>query len=299
MNASPALELRFPPLPAATDLPDQVLLLLDELQPIAIDEGSRPPGEEDVPPSAWVVHFAASTSRDRALAAIEGAFGPLGLTVRAREVEDAGWVERSQALLTAVRVGAIVVAPPWDVPVRADSHVVVIRPSMGFGTGHHASTRLCLRALQRLDVAGRSVLDVGTGSGILAIAAVKLGAAPVVAVDCDPDAIANARENASANDVSDGLALHVVDLGDIGRVGLSPADVVLANLTAGVIERHADALRRLTAPRGVLIVGGLLRDQVPSITTVLEARGSLRLVEQQDEDAWAALAFSDRLTHRD
>ena len=198
MKARPALELRFPPLPASSDLPDQVLLLLDELHPIAIDEGTRAPGEADAPPSTWVVHFGTSASRDRAVAAIEGAFGPLGLAVRAREVQDEGWVERSQALLTAIQVGAIVVAPPWDVPVRADARVVVIRPSMGFGTGHHPSTRLCLRALQRLDVAGRSVLDVGTGSGVLAIAAVKLGAAPVVAVDCDPDAIANWQEWAIA-----------------------------------------------------------------------------------------------------
>jgi ribosomal protein L11 methyltransferase len=270
-----------------------LLLLLDEFQPTAIDEGCRAPGEEDAAPSTWLVHFDAPASRDRAIAAIDGAFGPLGLAVRAREVQDEGWVERSQALLTAIQVDAIVVAPPWDVPVDAGGGVVVIRPSMGFGTGHHASTRLCLRALQRLDVAGRSVLDVGTGSGVLAIAAVTLGARPVVAIDCDPDAIANARENASANGVSDQIVLHVADVGDAGRIALSPSDVVLANLTAGVLRQQADRLCGLTAAGGCLIVSGILCDQVDAVVSAFQRDSAqmMRATRIDHEGEWVVVTF--------
>ena len=134
------------------------------------------------------------------------------------DVPDEEWARRSQANLTPVRIGHIVVAPPWlapdPVPPAYDlqpvpnrirhsaDHLIVIDPSTGFGTGHHETTRLCLSLLQRIELFGRRVIDVGTGSGVLAIAAALLGASSVVALDEDPEALRNARENVARNNVA-------------------------------------------------------------------------------------------------
>ena len=287
---APALELHFPASPEPHDLADRLLALLDDFEPIAIDEGAYAPGAEQSPPRSWRVYFASARGRDRAAHALAGERDAAGVTVRAVDVEDENWVERSQAQLTAIRVGRVVVAPPWDRPSDRDALVVLIRPSMGFGTGHHASTRLCLRELQRLDPAGRSVIDVGTGSGVLAIAAAKLGAVSVAAFDCDPDALANARENAEASGVGDRVALHAADLSDAARLPIAPADIVLANLTAGVLQAHAPHLRRLVAPGGALVVSGILLDQVAAVTSALGLAG-LPVVHADREDEWAVLTL--------
>lgn len=290
MRASPALELHFPDSPESPDLADRLLALLDEMRPVAIDEGACAPGAEHGPPRSWRIYFTSADDRDRAARAIRDELGASALTMRPVDVEDENWVERSQAQLTAIRVGRIVVAPPWDRPSDTDAMVVVIRPSMGFGTGHHASTRLCLQALQRVDPAGRSVIDVGTGSGVLAIAAVKLGAARAVAFDCDPDALANARENVEASGVADRVELHAGDLADARRLPIAPADIVLANLTAGVLQAHAALLRQLVAPRGSLVVSGILTDQIAAIASAFSQAGLSAAFTDREGD-WVALTL--------
>jgi ribosomal protein L11 methyltransferase len=289
-SSSPALELDFPAGPEAHDLAERLPALLDDVHPVAIDEGTYAPDAEQAPPSRWRVYFASADERDRAARELGGDPSVGGVTVRAVDVEDENWVERSQAQLSAICVGRVLVAPPWDRPSVPDAVVVFIRPSTGFGTGHHASTRLCLHELQRLDPAGRSVIDVGTGSGVLAIAAAKLGAAAVAAFDCDPEALANARENAETSGVADRVVLHVADLSDAATLPLAPADLVFANLTAGVIPAYAVTLGRLVAPGGALVVSGILLDQVAAVTSALGLAG-FSVVHSDREDEWAVLTL--------
>ncbi|RPI51472.1 MAG: 50S ribosomal protein L11 methyltransferase, partial [Acidobacteria bacterium] len=162
-----------------------MLAELDDFQPTAIQEP-----DDTAPLRAF---FTTADARDAAARALAAAFGS-HLFVETLEVEDEDWAARSQAQLRAITVGRIVVAPPWDPSVATPKRgqtpfLVCIQPSMGFGTGHHATTRLTLRALQELPVAERAVLDIGCGSGVLAIAAVKLGARSAVGIDIDPDAL--------------------------------------------------------------------------------------------------------------
>jgi ribosomal protein L11 methyltransferase len=177
------------------------------------------------------------------------------------------------------------VHPPWVDTIPADRIGIVLDPGMAFGTGHHASTRGCLVLLERgLGAAsGARVLDLGTGSGILAIAAAQLGAGEVWAVDVDPDACAIARQNARANQVDD--ALHIaLDLAAVP----GQFNVVLANLLAGLLIEHAGTIAARLRPRGLAIGAGLQLEEATAVRRAWRAAG---LEDDGDyaEDGWAAL----------
>jgi ribosomal protein L11 methyltransferase len=159
---------------------------------------------------------------------------------------------------------------------------------MGFGTGHHATTRLCLRALQAVDLAGRFLLDIGTGSGILAIAAGKLGAARAEGIDYDADAIAAANENLQLNSGVESVEFRVADL---AIADLPAADVVTANLTGAALIGSAARLLDLVRPGGTLIVSGLLDEERDDVARAFGAGLEPPLVWEQQEDGWAALAM--------
>ena len=302
----PALVLRAPGVDDPRDVDDTLLALLDDFSPAAIEdlaERPLPPGGlwdptyppiPEPPPSPlhWRVFFSDVTVREAAARRIADALPQLLIT--SVDVPDEDWAARSQASLTAVRAGDFVVAPPWDVPGSLDAGVtlIVIEPSMGFGTGHHATTRLCLRVMSSVRLAGLDVLDLGTGSGVLAMAAALRGARSVVGLDVDSDAIASAETSAALNPLPPTVTFRVADFRNPGPpafaegFGAAAADLVLANLTAGMLTSAAPALTALVRPQGTLIVSGFDHTEVDA---VIAAFDRFTVKERLTEDNWVAL----------
>jgi ribosomal protein L11 methyltransferase len=271
----PALDIHVPG--CDPQLQDLVLAELDDFQPTAIQH------LDDT--QKLRAFFTKASGRDSAARGLAVAFGT-HLFVEPVDIDDEDWAARSQAQIRAVTIGRLVIAPPWDVPDETHgAHVVVIRPSTGFGTGHHATTRLALGALQSVDLTNRTVLDIGCGSGVLAIAGVSLGARSALGVDIDSDALANARENAELNDVAGLVRFEELDLLKLS----SPADVVLANLTGGLIERSASALAALVASGGYLIVSGFMDTEKEVVPTLKRLLTLQNLTEEQE---WRCAAFT-------
>ena len=275
----PGLDVTWPGDPAADadEMPDRVLAELDEFGPVAAE----------AVPSGLRVFFGSMEDRDSAATHVRAA---LACGAEPVDVPDEQWAERSQASLTAVTVGRLTVAPPWDLPADR-AGVIVIQPSMGFGTGHHASTRLCLRLLQELSMAGARALDVGTGSGVLAIAARMLGAASVVAVDFDADAVTSARECAELNNISDEIDIRQADIEREPAVRGEPFTLVLANLTGGMLVRMAGRLLQLAVPSTTLIVSGVTREEEEAVTRAFADLGA-QLAARLSEDEWVGLRFT-------
>jgi len=293
MRSWPALTLTFPtdetaadgpraglaiaPLEPSIPLQDRVSAALDGLDIAAIEECS-----DDV----WRVCFRDAAARDQAANALDDLIGA-GLRIDEVDVPDQDWARRSQAAIRAIRVGGVVVAPPWDSAASEPTPgavTIVIEPGMGFGSGHHATTRLCLQALQRVDPRGRIVLDVGTGSGVLAIASALLGASSVLAVDIDPDALDSARTNAGLNGHP---ALLTFRQTDFRAERLPQADVVLANLTGAMLASSADDVLALCRPGGVAILSGITVEEVTGVVAAFAIRATIEW--QTEEDGWIGL----------
>jgi ribosomal protein L11 methyltransferase len=277
----PCLDLRFPPLDAHPDLPDTVTLAIEALSPAAVHET----GPDDRP--CWRVFLTDPRHVDQSARDLIARFGSVGLDVVIATVADEDWAARSQAHLTRVTVGRVTIAPPWDAAPPADGVLVVVLPSTGFGTGHHQTTRLCLQLLQDTPVSQRRVVDLGTGSGVLALAAWRLDAAEVEAIDYDADAIANAAENLQLNSAPGAVTLRQADLAiDI----VAPADVVTANLTGALLCRQASTITALVRPGGTLIVSGILNDELAAVREAFAS--SLALIDEIGEDEWRAMRWS-------
>jgi ribosomal protein L11 methyltransferase len=267
----PALEIQILP-PADASLTDRLYALLDDFEPAAI--------HDDEDGDVWRVFFRAAAFRDAARTALS-AVG--GIRVAVLDVPDEDWARRSQESLRAIEAGGLIVAPPWDVPRGGGRPVIIIEPSTGFGTGHHATTRVCLLLLQQLELRGARVLDVGTGSGVLALAAWKLGAGDVVAIDNDPDALENARDNIARNGAAPSIDI-IRD--DLASLRIERADIVLANLTGAVLVRYAEELRSLLVEGGYLILSGFAPQDVAVITS---AFAGLTVIDEKADGEWAAL----------
>ncbi len=264
MKTYPTLEFR-------TRDTDLLLAWLDDFSPTAIeefDDGVR-------------AFFSSGSARDAAQSAAAGRFDTTAL-----DVPDDDWARRSQENLRPVTVDRVTLVPSTVFlgQVGPDTIAIVIQPSMGFGTGHHATTRLCLAALQEFGIAGRTVLDVGTGSGVLAIAAARLGAARAVGLDIDEDAIQCASENLSLNA---GVSHVEFSVADLASADLPHADVVMANLTGALLVKSAPTLLGALAPGGLAILSGLLADERNDVAA---AFAPAPVVWERHEDGWVGLA---------
>ena len=289
----PALLLRAR---VVDDSEDMVSAELADFSPVAIHdlaERPLPPGGlwdptyppiPDPPPTPlhWNVCFNDPDERERAAAAIRAALP--SLAIEPVDLPDDDWAARSQASLTKVHAGRFIIAPPWDLPADdVEGTVIVIEPSMGFGTGHHATTRMCLRLLSDLDVSDLTVLDLGTGSGVLTMAAALSGARRVVGIDVDADAIHSADTSARMNTLPDTLEFQVSDFRSSPP---APADVVLANLTGGMLTSSGPAIAALVKPGGQMVLSGFDHTEVEA---VLAAFPAFAEVARLTEDNWIAL----------
>lgn len=210
--------------------------------------------------------------------------------LRTRLVHEEDWAEAWKAYFPVLRVGRrLVIRPTWRRHRRApDDVVLALDPGMAFGTGLHPTTRLCLAALESISDDGRidraRILDVGCGSGILAIAAVKLGATDALGVDTDPIAIESTLANARRNRLVRRIRARIGSLPS----GEPPFDVVLANLIAGVLVPLAGALHDELRPGGTLLASGIFIDREGEVRSAFEAVG-LVLTDRTDEGDWVAL----------
>ncbi|HVT32907.1 MAG TPA: 50S ribosomal protein L11 methyltransferase [Rhodanobacteraceae bacterium] len=175
-----------------------------------------------------------------------------------RAIEDQDWTRAWMDRFHPMRFGRRLWIYPWNVEPPHDDDAVVVRldPGLAFGTGTHPTTALCLEWLDAHDLAGKTVVDYGCGSGVLAIAALKLGAARVVAVDNDPQALAASRDNALRNGVADALTLALPD-----AFATPPADALVANILAGPLDALAPLLARCVKAGGGLALSGILQGQ--------------------------------------
>ena len=210
----------------------------------------------------------------------------LGIAVEETEIPDVDWVARFRENFRAFAVGGFSIAPVWDPTFDPPpgQQLLVVDPGRAFGTGTHESTALCLRALE--EVARRTplgrVLDVGTGSGILAIAARRLGASSVAAADNDPEAITSAFEHARLNHVS--IALALADGGRPFRRALF--DTVIANITGPLLISRASELAALPTPSGRLVLAGLLAEELPDVRA---AYASFPVAHEAVKGEWGSL----------
>jgi ribosomal protein L11 methyltransferase len=210
-----------------------------------------------------------------------GSAAPLDL--RTRTFDDRDWVRLSQAQFEAIPIGErLLITPSWidDAPAQSARLAITLDPGLAFGTGSHPTTRMCLLWIERHLRRRQRLIDYGCGSGILAIAAARLGAEPVLAIDIDPQALTATRANAAVNRVS----LQVQDAqAPIGE----PADVVLANILATPLKLLAPLLQSLVKPGGALVLAGLLERQIDEVANCYR---EVPLSVFTCEDGWACLA---------
>ncbi len=266
---------------------------------IVIEDAEEKEGFEIIKAYFRVPLMIEAQSITRYLEAIRESFPeicPSGVEIRF--VADRDWMTRWRAFFKASQPGRrIVVKPPW-IRLRSRGKIVIdIEPGMAFGTGTHSTTRLCLRALEKAITGGydlplrgggtpRSVLDVGMGSGILSIAAAKLGARRVLGIDVDQRAIDNARGNVRINKLGGRIRMRKATSSQIGE----QFDLVVANIDAKTIEEMRFSLMDRVAAGGALILSGVLDGEV-DLLRKLFTNGSFALMEVSQEDGWACVVF--------
>lgn len=229
-----------------------------------------------------------STRVDAYLAALDALGFRGGRPARVAPVVEEDWAAAWRAHFAPFPVGRrLLIAPPWETPAAHGRELLIIEPGRAFGTGQHGSTAGCLLLLEAVADATppRRGLDLGTGSGILAIAAARLGVAEVDAVDTDPDAVASATANVERNALGNRVRCSVADA---AALAAPPFPLVLANLLAAAHRMLAARYATLVAPGGVLVLGGLLDGEADDVAGVMAAHG-LQRVDTRSVEGWTSL----------
>ena len=238
--------------------------------------------------NALVTHFPPEADIDGISATVRDA--DPGADVAVGRTPDTDWSEAWKGLLSVQTVGGLRIAPPWLAGGLDPATTVVIDPGMAFGTGDHATTRSVVRLMQRLPVAGARVADLGTGSAVLAIAAAKLGARTVTAVELDPDAIGNAIENVERNDVA--KVVHVIE-GDAKLLLplLAPVDLILANIISSVHVELLPTMAAALSGDGRAVLSGILCEERETLVERLTNSG-WQVEDEVIEDMWWTATIS-------
>ena len=219
-----------------------------------------------------------------------------------KQIADQNWMEAWKQYYKPILIGQrLLILPAWMESPNPERIAIKIDPGMAFGTGTHPTTQLCLELMEVVinlrglkDLGGLRVIDVGCGSGILSIAALKLGATKVLGVDIDEESVKNSRENADTNGVGDELILGVGSVNEIlaGKFAFKQAPLVVANILAPVIIRLFDAgLADLIEEHGAIVLSGILFEQEQSVIEAGQAKG-LRMNERRQIGDWVALTMS-------
>ncbi len=253
------------------------------------DAGDTPllepaPGDTPLWPEVRITAlFAADADLDTVAASIHE-HGPAALSVAVETVPERDWERAWLQDFRPQRFGErLWVCPRGQVSGDPDAVELILDPGLAFGTGNHATTALCLTWLSRQPLAGTAVIDYGSGSGILGIAALKLGAASVAATDIDPQALSATRDNAAANGV--GAALTVTLPGEFAP---PPADVLLANILAGTLMDLSGSLAAFVKPGGYIALSGILADQADEVAALYAQWFEMQRPSRRD--GWALLS---------
>jgi ribosomal protein L11 methyltransferase len=206
-----------------------------------------------------------------------------------RRVEPVDWTTRWREGLGARRFGRLTVRPSWTGPVHSAGPLVVLDPESAFGSGEHGSTRVALALLERWVRPGHRVLDLGSGSGILAIAAVKLGASRAVGIDSDAEANVVARRNAGRNAVQDCVEFLDGDAGDLAPL-LGPADLVLSNILRSANTALLPAVASALVAEGIAIFSGMEISEAALFRPAVASAGFMVLEEIRDTGWWGVAA---------
>lgn len=213
-----------------------------------------------------------------------------GAVIDVSELPDQDWTELWRAGVRAHALGELTVAPPWLADELDPARSIIIEPAMAFGTGEHATTRGVVRLMQRVIRTGDNVADLGAGSAVLAIAAVKLGAATAAAIEMDPDAISNAEDNVARNGVTGRVQVLAGDAAVLLPL-VAPVRVVLANIISSVLTELLPTIADALTVDGTAILSGILLDERNAMLKTIEA-GGWRVVEEDREESWWSVTIT-------